>query len=85
MCDSNKKVTGSSAPHTAVLAAQKVYQEILEKEGGGDYGADNQRDDDDDGSDEEDDDDEEFEDEADRVESGNDFDGHKELVAALLL
>ena len=74
MCDSNKKVTGSSAPHTAVLAAQKVYQEILEKEGGGDYGADNQRDDDDDGCDDEDDDNEEFEDEA-----GNDFDGHKEL------
>ena len=26
MCDSNKKVTGSSAPDAVVLAAQKVYQ-----------------------------------------------------------
>ena len=79
MCDSNKKVTGSSASHAAVLAAQKVYQEILEKEGGGDYGADNQRDDDDDGCDDEDDNDEEFEDEADRVEIGDDLTVTKNL------
>ena len=45
VCNSNKNVTGSSAPHAVVLAAQKVYQEILEKEGSGDYGAYCQRDD----------------------------------------
>ena len=32
MCDSNKKVTGSSGPAALILASQKVYQEILEKE-----------------------------------------------------
>ena len=63
MCDSNKKVTGSSAPAAAVLSAQTVYQQILEKEGGGDYGAENPRDDDDnedrDGEDDGDEDDDE--------------------------